>query len=68
MGRDAHDLGALVLDAAGPGFDQPGNGVQRGGFTGPVGTDQSDDFPVPHFHIQIFDGVDGPIVYVQVFD
>ena len=68
MGRDPYDVGAFVFNAAAFGFDQPGNGMQGGGFTGPVGTDQGDDFPVPHFHVQILDGVDGPIVYVQIFD
>ena len=68
VGGHPHDFFSFVEDAAGFGLDQPGNGVEGGGFPGSVGADQGDDFPVPHFHVQVLHGVDGPIIDIQIFN
>ena len=48
------------------GFQQAGNGVQGGGFSGAVGTDQGDDLTLADFKADALYRVDGPVVYMQV--
>ena len=48
MSADALDALALVEDVAGLRVEQAGDGLQGGGLTGTVGTDEGDDLALVH--------------------
>ena len=59
---------AAELDAACAGAQQAGDGLQGGGLAGAVGTDQSDHLALIHMEGNAFDGVDGAVIDVHVFN
>ena len=67
-GRDPVHRHPRKGDGALPGFQQPDDGVQRGGFPGAVGADQRHDFPFIHFQRNPLDRVDRAVVDMQVVD
>ena len=49
VGRRARNVFPLKGNGAGGRVEQPGDGLQGGGFPRPVGADQGDDLPVVDF-------------------
>ena len=68
MGAHALDALALVDHIAGLGFQQAGDGLQGGGLTGTIGTDQGDDLALIDLEGNALDGVDVAVVNVDVID
>ena len=68
VGAHALDAAALVQDVAGLGLQQAGNGLQGGGFTSTVGTDQGDDLALIHLEGDVLDGVDVAVIDVDVIN
>ena len=60
------DVVSLKNDAPRLGAQQAGDGLQGGGLAGAVGPDEGDDLPLVHVEGDVLDGVDGPIVDVDV--
>jgi uncharacterized protein len=48
--------------------DDPGDGAQRGGLAGAVGTHQTDNLPRPHGKVEVCDRLELPVGFGQVFD
>ena len=68
MSADALDALALVEDVAGLRVEQAGDGLQGGGLTGTVGTDEGDDLALVHLEGDILDCVDVAIKDVDVIN
>ena len=47
---------------------EAGNGLQNGGLTGAVGTDQRHDLSLAHFKGNALDGMDGAVINVHIFN
>jgi hypothetical protein len=54
-------------DFAGPRPEQAGEGAERGGFSRAIGPDEGDDLALFNLEADPFEGVDGPIVDIEVF-
>ena len=68
VGTDALDALALVQDIARLRVEQAGNGLQGGGLTGTVGTDQGHDLPFVDLKRNVLDGVDVAVIDVDVIN
>ena len=55
-------------DTAISGVHQAGNGFKNRTFSGAVGTNQGYDFPLSYLKRNILDGVNGAVIYIDVFN
>ena len=65
-GGDVGDILAVEGDGAGLGTKQAGDGLEGGGLTGAVGTDEGDDLALVDLKGDILDGMDGAVIDVDI--
>ena len=68
VGIGMGDVLAAEGNTAAAGMHQTGNGLQNGGLTGAVGTDQSYDLAFADFEGNTLDGMNGAVVNVHIFN
>ena len=65
--RQTGDVHIVQEDLSRVGDDLSGNHIETGGLSGPVGPEETDDFPLFHFHRHPFDDRPDAVFLYQVF-
>jgi len=63
VGLDREQVRIAVMDAAGVGFYQAGNGLEQGRFARAVGTKDGEYFPLRQVQVELLDGLHRPVAH-----